>query len=205
MIRILLIEDLAVVRESLALALGATADMELRCCSSIKESIEILNGPSGQFDVVLLKQHAGDERADVLLSIMDQKGLKGRVLVITPWLSDMEHRRLARLGVAGVVAKQRSLVDLIGAIRDVAGGQTCFEKRPANEDIPNGTLSRQERRAAELVLQGLANKEIGVRMGVSESCVKGLLQRVFLKEGVHSRGQLVRALMEKSIGAPGDL
>ena len=38
-------------------------------------------------------------------------------------------------------------------------------------------------------------------MAVSESCVKALLQRVFLKLGVRTRGQLVRVLMERSPGA----
>lgn len=205
MIRILLIEDIAVVRESLALALATTADMELRCCSNMKEGIELLNGSSGQFDVVLLKQRAGDENADELLSFTNQNGLEGRVLIITQWLSDLEHSRLARVGVAGIFAAQRSLADLVRAIRDVAGGQTWFDNLPSNggssSGSSNGTLSVQERRAAELVLEGLANKEIGVRMGVSESCIKGLLQRVFLKKGVRSRGQLVRVLLERSSGA----
>ena len=127
--------------------------------------------------------------------------MKGRVLIITPWWSDQEQRRLVSLGVGGIFSKQGSLEDLISAIRDVAGGQKWFDKRPSDGRSSNGTLSGQERRAAELVLEGLANKEIGVRMGVSESCIKGLLQRVFLKKGVRSRGQRVRVLMENSTGA----
>jgi len=201
MIRILLIEDLAVVRESLAIALATATDMELRCCFSIDEGIDLLNRSSDRFDIVLLKQSAGGQKADELLSNTNRRGLKKRVLVLTPWLSDLEQRRLAGLGVAGIFAKQRSLEDLIDVIRDVAGGRTRFDVQQANDDMPNETLSYQERRAAELVLEGLANKEISVRMGVSGSSVKALLQRVFLKLGVHTRGQLVRVLMEKSTGA----
>ena len=201
MIRMLLIEPLAVVRESLALAFAATGDMQPRCCSSMREGSELLQGSSGQFDVVLLNQHAGGEKADELLAITNRNGLKGRVLIITPWLSDLEQRRLGSLGVAGIFDKERPLEELIGAVRDVAGGQTWRDKRISNGGRSNGTLTGQERRAAELVFEGLANKEIGVRMGVSESCIKALLQRVFLKKGVHTRGQLVRVLMEKPIGA----
>ena len=204
MIRILLIEDLAVVRESLAMALAAS-DMELQCCASMEEGIDLLEGSADSFDVVLLKQSAGGRKADELLSVANANGLEGRVLVITPGLSDWEQRRLAGLGVAGIFAKQRSLVDLIGAIRDLACGQARLDRQVANEDTPCGRLSRQERRAAESVLEGLANKEIGASMGVSESCVKALLQRAFLKLGVHTRGQLVRVLMEESIGAQAQL
>jgi len=223
MIRILLIEDLALVRESLAIALATGTDMEPWCCPSIEEGIHLLNGSSGRFDMVLLQQSAGGQKADPLLSIANRIGLK--VLITTTGLSDLEQRRLAGLGVAGIFARQRSLVDLIGAIRDVAAGQTWFGRRPSNEDIPkdpasrgarpiqsseaadfalvngeNGRLSRQEKRAAELVLVGLANKEISIRMDVSESYIKALLQRTFLKLGVHTRGQLVRVLMNMSIG-----
>ena len=200
MIRILLIEDLAVVRDSLALALAMTGDMELRCCSSVKESIQMLQSSSRRFDVVLLKQRIGDEKADELLSIANQNGL-GRVLIITPWLSDLEHRRLVSLRVAGIFGKQRPLADLIRAIRDVAAGQTWFDRPPSNGRGSNGALTGQERRAAELVLEGLVNKEIGGRMGISENCVKAVLRRVFQKKGVHSRGQLVRVLLESPLGA----
>ena len=201
MIRILLIEDLAVVRDSLELALATVTDMELRCCSSVEGGINVLTGSSSLFDIVLLKQSAWGHKADELLSITNRNGLKNRVLIITRWLSDFEQRRLASLGVAGIFAKQRSLPDLISAIRAVAAGQTWFDKQSANEDTFDGRLSCQERRTAEFVLDGLTNKEVGVRMGVSESSIKALLQRVFLKLGVHTRGQLVRVLMEKSLAA----
>ncbi len=202
MIRILLIEDLAVVRESLAIALATAEDMQLQGCSSIDEGIDLLMGSSGLFDVVLLKQTPGGRRADELLSIANGIGLEGRVLVITPGLSDWDQRRLTRLGVAGIFPKQRPLVDLIALIRDLACGRARFDNQTVCEDTSYGKLSRQERRAAESVLQGLANKEIGASMGVSESFIKALLQRAFLKLGVRTRGQLVRVLMEESFGVP---
>jgi DNA-binding NarL/FixJ family response regulator len=59
LIRILLIEDLAVVRESLAMALATGTDMEPWCCPSIEEGIDLLKGSSCRFDLVLLKQSAG--------------------------------------------------------------------------------------------------------------------------------------------------
>src|ERR1035437_2664587 len=117
MIRILLIEDLAVVRESLAMALATARDLELRCCSSIEEGIDLLNGSSGRFDVVLLKQSAGGQKADELLSITNRNGLKDRVLILTPWLSDLEHRRLGRPGGGGVFAQQRTPGEPVGARR----------------------------------------------------------------------------------------
>jgi DNA-binding NarL/FixJ family response regulator len=202
MIRILLIDDLAVVRESLVMALAAAPEMELQSCSSIDEGIGLLMGSSGLFDVVLIKQTHGGRKADELVYLANASGLKGRVLVITPGLSDWEQRRLTRLGVAGVFPKHKSLVDLIASIRDLACGRARSERQTPGEESSLDRLSGQERRAAESVLEGLANKEIGAHMGVSESCIKALLQRAFLKLGVRTRGQLVRVLMEESIGVP---
>jgi DNA-binding NarL/FixJ family response regulator len=201
MIRILLIEDLVMVRESLAMALFKIANMELQCCSSPEEGIDLLNGSCHRCDIVLLKLSAGGRRADELISVAIRSRPAKRVLIITPGLSDLEQRRLAGLGVAGIFAKQGSLAELIGAIREVQAGRTWFGTESTNEVASKGTLSSQESRAGELVLEGLTNKGIAKRMSVSESCIKALLQRVFLKMGVHTRGQLVRILMEKSMGA----
>ncbi len=47
------------------------------------------------------------------------------------------------------------------------------------------------------VFEGLANKEIAARIGVSESSVKGTLQQFFSKTGVRTRSQLVRIVLEQ--------
>ena len=198
MIRLLLIEDQALARESLSIALAGVGDLELRSCASIQEGIGLLADSSNAFDIVLVKQRSGGQKADELLSVASQCGLANRVLVLSPGLTNLEQRRLARLGVAGIFAEQKSLADLVCAVHSVAGGQTCFEPLYAAH---TGLLSPQEWVAGGLVVEGLANKEIGARMGVSESFVKAVLQRTFLKLGVRSRSQLVRILLEESSGA----
>lgn len=46
-------------------------------------------------------------------------------------------------------------------------------------------------------MEGLSNKEIGWRLKISESYVKTILQRLFQKTGVRTRGQLVRIALEQ--------
>jgi PAS domain S-box-containing protein len=58
-------------------------------------------------------------------------------------------------------------------------------------------LNNREVEVLRLVVQGLANKEIGVRMKISESAVKNTLQQLFAKAGVRTRGQLVRVALEQ--------
>jgi two-component system nitrate/nitrite response regulator NarL len=59
------------------------------------------------------------------------------------------------------------------------------------------TLSTRELDVLRLVVQGLANKEIGSRMELSESAVKNTLQQLFGKTEVRTRSQLVRVAMER--------
>ena len=51
------------------------------------------------------------------------------------------------------------------------------------------------------VFEGLANKEIAARIGVSEASVKATLQQLFNKTGVRTRSQLVRITLEGSFRA----
>ena len=149
-----------------------------------------------QPDVILLCLSPGGERPDAFLNLVRQAGLPKRLIVFGEWLSAMERRRLMRFGVGGVLSERCHLFELLEALRSVAAGGTWFEKHmrpdPPQDDDWSGRLSEQERRVANLVLSGLTNKEIGIQMSISESYVKGILQRVFLKLGARSRAQLFR-------------
>jgi DNA-binding CsgD family transcriptional regulator len=61
------------------------------------------------------------------------------------------------------------------------------------------TLTEREQRVLQSVFEGLGNKEIGARIGVSESAVKTTLQQLFHKTGVRTRSQLVRIALERSL------
>ena len=58
-------------------------------------------------------------------------------------------------------------------------------------------LNSRETEVLQLLVQGLANKEIAVRMKISESVVKNTIQHLFSKTGVRSRSQLVRVALER--------
>jgi PAS domain S-box-containing protein len=58
-------------------------------------------------------------------------------------------------------------------------------------------LNARELEVLRLVVQGLMNKEIAIRMAISESVVKNILQQLFAKTAVRTRGQLVRVAIER--------
>ena len=77
------------------------------------------------------------------------------------------------------------------------------EETPAPSDASGSadgegriSLSTRELEVLRLLVQGLANKEIAVRLEISESAVKNTLQQLFTKSGVRTRSQLVRVALE---------
>ena len=69
-------------------------------------------------------------------------------------------------------------------------------ERPATPQAPPVFNDRQ-RKVLRFVLEGLSNKEIAWQLQISESYVKAILQGLFQKTGVRTRGQLVRVAVEQ--------
>jgi DNA-binding NarL/FixJ family response regulator len=200
-IRALLVDDHALFRESLARILASEPDMEIQHCGSIREALSLL--ARQEFDLVLLDHDLGNERASAFLPAARQAGFTGRVLVVTAWVSETEARRLMRQGVSGIFRKEAPLEELTASIRAVAAGgrwddPSSSRAEPAAEE-PSSQLvfNERQRQVLRFVLEGLSNKEIAWRLQISESYVKAILQGLFQKTGVRTRGQLVRVAFEQ--------
>jgi DNA-binding NarL/FixJ family response regulator len=70
------------------------------------------------------------------------------------------------------------------------------EKPAENQPEAAPLFNERQRRVLRAVLEGLSNKEIAWRLQISESYVKAILQSLFQKTGVRTRGQLVRVVFE---------
>jgi DNA-binding NarL/FixJ family response regulator len=197
----LLVDDHALFRESVAAVLGKESDLEIDHCASIGEAMNRFT--RRHYDLVLLDHDLGNERASHFLPAARQAGFEGRVLVVTAWVSDTEARRLLRQGASGIFLKQAPLSQLTASIRAVIAGETwvdpAFGKVSPSADsgqLPP-TFTDRQRQVLRFVLEGLSNKEIAWRMQISESYVKAILQSLFDKTGVRTRGQLVRIAFEQ--------
>src|SRR5262249_28355955 len=133
-----------------------------------------------------------------------QGGFEGKVLVVTAWVSDNEARRLVRQGVSGIFLKEAPLAELLSGIRTVMEGGTWLDPsfssmREETGDTQSAApvFSERQRKVLRFVLEGLSNKEIAWRLQISESYVKAILQGLFQKTGVRTRGQLVRVAFEQ--------
>lgn len=203
-IRILLVDDHAVFRQSVARVLAAEAAFDVLDCPGIREALQIVE--ETPIDIVLLDFDLGNERASQFLPTAAEAGFRGRVLIVTAWISDSEARRLIGQGAAGIFLKEHSLVSLVEGIRAVAAGQPWLGERhfpqiqnmQESEDAGSGPrFNERQRKVLRFVVEGLSNKEIGWRLQISETYVKRILQILFQKTGVRTRGQLVRVALEQ--------
>jgi DNA-binding NarL/FixJ family response regulator len=205
-IRLLLIDDHALFREGLARLLASEPDFEMATpCASVDEALRVLQ--TTEVDLILLDYDLGPETGLRFLVRAAERGFRGRVLIVTAGLSDTEAAELLRRGANGIFLKHNEPSLLAKAIRKVMLGEVWLDQRYLKLLLQEAKVSEQDDRARRLsererevlrdVFEGLANKEIAVRLQVSESSVKATLQQLFSKTGVRTRSQLVRVALEK--------
>src|SRR5579863_8920987 len=205
-VRILLIDDHALFRESVARLLDAEPGFEVVAdCSSSAEALRILK--SREVDMILLDLDLGTERGSDLLEKLKGESFTGKVLLVTAGVNQGEVPNLIRKGISGIFMKHGSPALLVQGIREAMEGRAIFEqdvlqRALENDDQsgarPKGTsLSERERQVLSFIFEGLANKQIADRLQISESAVKACLQQLFVKTGVRTRSQLVRIALEQ--------
>jgi two-component system, NarL family, nitrate/nitrite response regulator NarL len=205
-VRILLIDDHALFRESVARLLQAEPGFEVVAnCSTGAEALEVLN--SREVDIVLLDLDLGPERGTDFLDSFRAESHQGKILLVTAGVNDNEVPDLIRKGISGIFLKHGSPALLIRGIREAMEGRALFGQDQLRRALESaGQISTQQRRpdltereaqVLSFILEGLANKQIGDRLHISESAVKACLQQLFAKTGVRTRSQLVRIALER--------
>ncbi len=205
-IRLLLVDDHPLFREGLARLLSAEPDFEVVAqCGTAAEALELLS--HAEVDVVLLDFDLGDDQGNHFLSSLRQSGYAGKVLIVTAGMSAKESSAALKLGASGILLKHSSASTLVNAIRLVARGELWVDQKVIqqmadslqgdHQGLPR-TLTHREDQVLQGVFEGLINKEIAAKIGVSEDSVKATLKQLFIKTGARTRSQLVRTALEGS-------
>jgi two-component system nitrate/nitrite response regulator NarL len=205
-VRLMLLDDHTLFRESAGRLLAAEPGFEVVAHSgTIEDAIHILQCKT--VDIVLLDFDLGASDGRQFLRLAREYGFQGKVLVVTAGVEPEVATELIRSGISGVFRKHDSAALLAQAIRDVMAGKVCLDQEQLQTALTHQVASPQHNRARSFtereqqvlscVFEGLANKEIATRIGVSESSVKATLQQLFSKTGVRTRSQLVRIVLEQ--------
>lgn len=210
--RILVIEDHALVREGLVLALQTLGDGEdssspaAVCGAKDAEEATRLLEQNDDFDLALLDLMLPGVSGLAYLGVL-RKRFPHIPVVILSAVEDAETvDRVMRLGAAGYVSKASPTDVLIEALRQVLAGEIwlpaayCQPDGQPNFRIPGRArraktvaerfaLTDTQARVMDLLAEGKANREIAVLLGVTEGTVKVHVSAILKAMGVSSRSQ----------------
>jgi len=202
-LRILIVDDHGLFRESLARLLAAEPDFQIMGhCGTIDEATGVLK--DHQIDILLLDFDLGVHNCTEFVRSAVEGGFTGKILLVTAGVNASQAAELVRLGVVGIFLKHDLPALLTEAIRDVAGGKVWLDQKVLQSTVASVDANRaptpltaRERQVLSHIFEGLTNKEIAERLGVSEGAVKASIQQLFSKTGVRTRSQLVRVALEQ--------
>lgn len=206
-IRILIVDDHRLFRESLTRLLEAVPDFQMvGQCGTVSEAVATYS--KTEIDLVLLDYDLGEEQGTRLLPELKSHLGSAQVLMLTAGMSDTTTLQAMEAGASGVFLKHSSLDQLVAAIHQVIKGEIWVDAGVAHSLFSSKSTRKQtiERaqpltvRQSEVlrgILDGLTNKEIAWKLHVSESSIKAVIQELFHKAGVRTRSQLVRIAIER--------
>jgi len=212
-IRVLLVDDHAVVRAGLRMLLGADPGLEIvgeaeSGADGVRMALELLP------DVVLM-----DISMPNMSGIEATRRIKAAapdvaVLALTMYEDDQYFFEMLAAGASGYVPKRAAPDDLIAAIRAVdSGGIFLFPTvaralvrdyleraaRHGDSDSPFDMLTDREREVLTLIAQGLSNQDIADRLVISVKTVNRHRENIMAKLNLHTRVELVRYAIEKGL------
>jgi DNA-binding NarL/FixJ family response regulator len=200
MIRVMIVDDNAVIRRGVAALLEEADDIRLVGeASDGREAIRIASEVNP--DIVLL-----DVRMPVMDGVEAAAPLAERARVMMLTYTEEQERVVAaiRAGAAGyLVHGQFDADELAARIRQLAAGETvlspavvatvfeALRKTPGSPDEADGpaSLTEREREIMNLISQGLTNRDIAERFVLSEKTVKNHVNRIYSKLGATNRAQ----------------
>lgn len=207
-LRILLVDDHAIVREGLKRLIAGQPDIEIVGeASDGHEAIAAVT--TLQPDVVMMDVSmpglSGVDATRELVRICPRI----RILALTVHEDEAYAREFLQAGAAGYLLKRAPTDELIRAIRAVADGQIYLDPRIANRIVSTliepqrlttaatVELSDREKEVMRLIALGYANKEIAARLDLSVKTVETYKSRSMEKLGLRSRVDIVRLAMER--------
>jgi DNA-binding NarL/FixJ family response regulator len=179
-IRLAIVDDHPMVTDGLDAALGTIDDLEVVARGgSAADARELL--ARADLDVVLLDVRLEDGNG---IQALSERGPRDRpaVLVMSSFKTSQHVAAASRFGAAGFLLKTVPLPQLVEAIRAVHAGGSVFTQ----EQLQKGfvTLTPRERQIVRLAMDGLSNKEIGGRLGMSPKTVESHLTEIYDRFGI---------------------
>jgi DNA-binding NarL/FixJ family response regulator len=188
-IRILAVDDHALLRSGIAALLATQADMTLIAeASNGKEAIEKFRAHHP--DVTLMDLQMPEMNGlDATMAIL-REFPEARIIVLTTYTRDVQVLRAMKLGARAYLLKTMLDKELLDTIRAVHTGKKILSAEASYELAEHSTddaLTPGEIEILRLIAAGNANKEIGAQLSLTEDTVKGRVKSILSKLGANDR------------------
>jgi len=209
-IRILIVDDHAILREGVRALLQTNEDLEV--VGEASDGQEAIAAVERLDPDVVLMDIAMPGLGGIEASLELKKlGKRARILILSQY-EDREYvRRLLKAGVSGYVLKKSAGAELAGAIRAVHKGGLVLDPEVARTAMaeadpaspghadPYESLTDREKQVLKLVAEGKSNKEVAEVLGISVKTAMTHREHVMEKLAVHNRTELVRFAIKRGV------
>jgi two-component system, NarL family, nitrate/nitrite response regulator NarL len=225
-IRVLLIDDHAVVRSGLRMLVESRSGLKVAGeAANRAEALAIAK--QEQPDVILLDLDMNNDNGLNFLPQLLAAAGRARVLILTGVRDPDAYNQAIRLGASGLLLKEKAPDVLLKAIEKVHAGEIWFDRSTIGsvltemsrsggnrsrggqkemtddpEEAKIATLTEREREVSALIGEGLKNKQIASRLFISETTVRHHLTSVFDKLGVSDRLELIIYTYKHGLAKP---
>jgi DNA-binding NarL/FixJ family response regulator len=200
-IRILVVDDHALLRAGLGASIGGESDMEIvAAASNGREAVEFFR--QHRPDITLM-----DLKMPVMGGVEAIQAIRGefpsaKVIVLSTYEGDDDIFRALEAGATSYLLKDTLAEDLVRVIREVfAGGRPLpapVAQRLADRML-HPDLTARELDVLRLIARGMRNKEIAAQLGIGEETTQGHVKNILSKLGLHDRTEAVAVAVRRGI------
>ena len=201
MIRIVVADDHTIVREGLKQVLANDPDLEV--VGEARDGVEVLQQVRAlDFDVLLLDMSMPGKSGIELIKQVRGEKPKLRILVLSMHEEEQYAVRAIKAGASGYLTKDSASMQLVSAIRKVAGGgafitdsvaqQLALGAMPQTEGPPHSALSDREFQVFRELASGKGVTDIAAQLNLSVKTVSTHKARIMQKMNISNPAELIR-------------
>lgn len=200
-IKVLIVDDHAVVRMGLRTLLSFAPDMEISAeAASGAEAVERFKASTPAVTLLDIRM----EGLGGIETLVALRGLKPDAKIIMLTTSDTEEDiyRAIKAGASGYLIKDAPPEKIIEGIRAVMAGKSCFPPNVMSAFAVRESqrdLSPKQLEILRLMAKGLSNREIAELSGNSEETIKWHLKNLYVRLNVSGRAEAIKAAMDRGI------
>lgn len=195
-LHLVVVDDHPIVRDGLAGIFALEEDIDVvGQAGSGPEALAVVAERDPDLVLMDLRMPGGDGFAAI--KQLRERGGRPRVLVLTTYDTERDIRRAMAAGADGYLLKDLPRDQLVAAVRELMNGSPR-----THIDAPHGSqlsLTDRETDVLALVADGLTNRAVARRLGISEATVKTHLVHVYTKLEVLDRAAAVREAWERGL------